>query len=161
MNEAGPVRIFIHGLESSNQGTKAVYFREKYPDMILPNFPGDLQERMKKLEEILSSKSDIRLVGSSFGGLMASLFAMENRSRVAKMVLLAPAINLMGFASHKNKALSMPVWIYHGRDDQVIPLAEVEPVARKTFTNLSFNAVDDDHFLHKTFKTIDWETLLA
>ena len=69
------VRIFIHGLESSNQGTKSIYFRERYPDMIIPHFTGDLKERLDKLGEILSGKSDIRLVGSSFGGLMASLFA--------------------------------------------------------------------------------------
>jgi pimeloyl-ACP methyl ester carboxylesterase len=155
-----PEKIFIHGLESSNQGTKAVFFREKFPDMIIPTFRGDLQQRMKKLKEALPHKSDIVLVGSSFGGLMASLFAMENESRVAKMILLAPAINLIGFAP-KRKQISIPVWIYHGSDDHVIPLAEIEPIARETFLNLSFHIVNDDHYLHKTYKTIDWEVLLA
>ena len=155
------VRIFLHGLESSHQGTKSIFFRERYPGMIIPHFTGDLQERMEKLKRVLSDKSDIRLVGSSFGGLMASLFALENESRVEKMILLAPAINLMGFAPHKNKTVSVPVRIYHGSGDQVIPLAEVEPIARETFLNLSFHAVDDDHFLHRTFKTIDWDSLLA
>jgi len=155
------VRIFLHGLESSNQGTKSIFFRERYPGMIVPHFTGELQERMEKLKRVLSDKSDIRLVGSSFGGLMASLFALENESRVEKMILLAPAINLMGFAPHKNKTVSAPVRIYHGSGDQVIPLAEVEPIARETFLNLSFHAVDDDHFLHRIFKTIDWDSLLA
>lgn len=153
-------KIFIHGLESSNQGTKAIFFREKFPDMIIPTFRGDLQERMKKLKGILSNQSDIRLVGSSFGGLMASIFAMENEPRVEKMILLAPAINLLEFAPNR-KQISTPVWIYHGSDDQVIPLAEIEPIARQTFLSLSFHMVDDDHYLHKTFKTIDWEGLLA
>ena len=45
-------RIFIHGLESSNKGTKAVFFREKYPDMIIPTFTGNLPERMEKLPSI-------------------------------------------------------------------------------------------------------------
>ena len=155
------VRIFIHGLESSNQGTKSIYFRERYPDMIIPHFTGDLSERLEKLKEILSDKSDIRLVGSSFGGLMASLFAMENPFRVKKMTLLAPAINLIEFGPHMDKTISVPVWIFHGRDDQVIPLAEVEPIARKTFQSLSFHVVEDDHFLHKTFKIIDWDSLLG
>ena len=153
-------KLFIHGLESSNQGTKSIFFREKFPDMIIRTFKGDLRERMEKLEEILSGKSDIRLVGSSFGGLMASLFAIENEPRVAKMILLAPAINLLEFAPNR-KQISIPVRIYHGSDDQVIPLAEIEPIARETFLNLSFHMVDDDHYLHKTFKTIDWEGLLA
>ena len=155
------IRIFIHGLESSNKGTKSVFFRERYPDMIIPNFAGDLNERMEKLEGVLSGKSGIRLVGSSFGGLMASIFAMQNESRVEKMVLLAPAINLMHFARHRSKQVTVPVWVFHGTNDQVIPLDEVEPVARETFPDLSFHAVDDDHFLHNTFKTIDWDSLLC
>jgi pimeloyl-ACP methyl ester carboxylesterase len=154
------VTIFIHGLESSNQGTKSIFFREKYPDMIIPNFTGDLEARMEKLESVLSGKTGIRLVGSSFGGLMASLFAMHNEPRVKKMILLAPAINLMHFTRHIGKQVSVPVWIFHGTNDQVIPLEEVVPVAKDTFTDLSFNVVDDDHFLHKTFKTIDWDGIL-
>ena len=154
------VTIFIHGLESGNKGTKSIFFREKYPDMIIPNFTGDLEVRMEKLESVLSGKTGIRLVGSSFGGLMASIFAMRNESRVEKMVLLAPAINLIHFTRHIGKQVSVPVWVFHGTNDQVIPLEEVEPVARETFTDLSFNTVDDDHFLHKTFKTIDWDGIL-
>jgi pimeloyl-ACP methyl ester carboxylesterase len=154
------VKIFIHGLESSNKGTKSIFFRERYPDMIIPTFAGDLEARMEKLESVLSGKTRIRLVGSSFGGLMASIFAMHNGSRVEKMVLLAPAINLIHFARHERKQVSVPVWVFHGTNDQVIPLEEVEPVARDTFTDLSFNVVDDDHFLHKTFKNIDWDGIL-
>jgi len=152
-------KIFIHGLESSNQGTKSVFFRKKFPDMIIPHFTGDLQERMESLKEVLSGSTDIRLVGSSFGGLMATLFAMDNQDRVTSMVLLAPAINLL--ESGDFKTISLPVHIYHGRGDLVLPLNEVEGAAKKIFTNLSFHKVDDDHFLHKTFETIDWDLLMA
>jgi hypothetical protein len=34
-------------------------------------------------------------------------------------------------------------------------------VARQVFSNLTFHAVDDDHYLHKTFETIEWGTLLS
>ena len=129
--------------------------------MITPNFSGGLPERMEKLGEILSDKTGIRLVGSSFGGLMGTIFAMENESRVEKLVLLAPAINLMAEIDQFQKEISIPVWIYHGSDDDVIPLDKVEIVARKIFRNLSFQKVEDDHFLHKTFKTIDWDGLLS
>lgn len=154
------IRIFIHGLESGNQGTKSIFFRKKYPDMIIPNFTGDLPKRMKELKGVLAKKSGITLVGSSFGGLMAALFALENEPRVKKMVLLAPAINFTEFAGHTGEKISIPVWVYHGIGDQVIPLKEVKTVAKKKFQHLSFHAVEDDHVLHKTFKSIDWEKLL-
>jgi predicted esterase len=152
-------RIFIHGLESGNQGTKSVFFREKYPDMVIPHFTGPLEERMRSLRRVLSQKTGIILVGSSFGGLMATIFAMENEERVERMILLAPAINLVEFAG--SKSIWVPVSIYHGTSDSVIPQNDVERVAKSVFRNLSFHAVEDDHYLHKTFKTIDWDRLLS
>jgi pimeloyl-ACP methyl ester carboxylesterase len=156
-----PARIFIHGLESGNQGTKAVFFRERYPDMIIPLFVGALDERMKSLNEVLARESEIILVGSSFGGLMAFIFAMDNEARVERLVLLAPAIHLMASTQYGEKRIPTPVWIYHGREDDVIPLEAVESVAGKAFSNLSFHAVEDDHLLHRTFKNLDWDHLLA
>ena len=155
-----PLRIFIHGLESNNQGTKAVYFRKHFPDMLTPNFPGSLDERMADLRALLSGESDIILVGSSFGGLMASIFVMENEPRVKRLVLLAPAVNLMEFSPYRNRKIQVPVHIYHGRQDEVIPLEDVQSVARQVFSDLTFHSVDDDHYLHKTFEKIDWDTLL-
>ncbi len=153
-------RIFIHGLESSNRGTKAVFFRARYPHMVIPNFTGDLQERMDKLEDILSDSSGIRLVGSSFGGLMASIFAMRHQPRVDRLILLAPAIHRIETAPYPVSEVTIPVRIYHGTRDEVIPIEDVKRNAVTFFRDLTFNVVDDDHFLHNTFKTIDWERFL-
>jgi pimeloyl-ACP methyl ester carboxylesterase len=155
------LRIFIHGLESNNQGTKAVYFRKNFPGMLTPNFPGSLDERMAKLHDIVAEKRDLLMVGSSFGGLMASIFTMENEPRVRRLILLAPAINLMEFAPYRGRKILKPVHIYHGRQDDVIPIEEAESVARQVFSNLTFHAVDDDHYLHKTFERIEWGALLT
>jgi len=154
-------RIFIHGLESSNKGTKSVFFREMFPDMMIPTFVGSLPERLSKLDGFLLGKSDIRIVGSSFGGLMGALFAMENEARVKKLILLAPAIHMIHLAPGKIRKISIPVCIYHGTEDEVIPLKDVEKAAGDFFSDLTFHKVRDDHFLHKTFKAIDWEGLLA
>jgi predicted esterase len=85
---------------------------------------------------------------------------MESEARVKKMILLAPAIHLMAFTPYRENKLALPVWLYHGRQDEVIPIQEVKKAAKQAFANLRFHAVDDDHYLHKTFKQIPWDRLL-
>ena len=153
-------RIFLHGLESSSKGTKAVFFRERYPDMLTPDFTGSLDERLARLEQILERESAIRMVGSSFGGLMGTIFAMQKESSVERLVLLAPAIHMLSTLPYPLKEVSTPVHVYHGTNDEVIPLEDVRTVARRFFRNLVFQTVEDDHFLHKTFQTIDWDGFL-
>ncbi len=155
-------RIFIHGLDSSSQGTKSRFFQERYPEMIIPDFDGSLQERMKKLEQVLEGEEDLRMVGSSFGGLMATLFAMDHPSLVTRLVLLAPALNVLAFVpDRKVRPVSVPVRLYHGSADTVVPLGEVVPVARELFTDLRLKEVEDDHMLQETFRDIPWDELLS
>jgi pimeloyl-ACP methyl ester carboxylesterase len=115
---------------------------------------------MDKLRAVLPEQTDIVLVGSSFGGLMASLFALENEERVRKLILLAPAIHLMD-ASYRKMKTAVPAWVYHGRQDEVIDIQEVQRVAETLFADLRFYAVEDDHFLHETFKAMPWDLLLS
>jgi pimeloyl-ACP methyl ester carboxylesterase len=157
-------KIFIHGLESSSQGLKGKFFKQNFPDMIVPDFVGSLEQRMKKLKDVLNGKDHIVIVGSSYGGLMGTIFTIEHEEKVKKLVLLAPAINYLNMALEtlgiKEKRVQVPTWIYHGKDDDVIPLQEVRPVAERIFVNLSFNVVDDDHYLHNTFFNIPWNSFL-
>ena len=154
-------RIFIHGLAGSSRGVKARYFRYHFPAMLTPDFTGDLPGRMAQLREILAGCRDVVMVGSSFGGLMATLYALENGSAVHRMILLAPALNFPDFVPLQGKTINLPVWLYLGRDDTVTPLAQVEPRARALFPCLHFYAVDDDHLLSRTFGALDWFTLLG
>jgi pimeloyl-ACP methyl ester carboxylesterase len=155
-----PTRVFIHGLESTSQGTKGVFFRERYPGMILENFSGSFTQRMEKLEGLMAGKNNLILVGSSYGGLMAAVFACLHQERVRKLILLAPALHLEPYKQCLSKKLPIPVAIYHGLQDDVVPIAAVQAIAGSTFENLAFNAVDDDHSLHNTFATLDWDALL-
>lgn len=155
------MKVFLHGLDSSNQGTKAVYFRERYPDMVIPNFSGPLEERMRDLEEVLGDAEGLRMVGSSFGGLMAALFTMQNPTRVKRLVLLAPALNMGPFPGLAFEPVSVPVTVVHGKHDEVIPLEEVREIASRSFSCLDFHEPEDDHSLHGTFKSLDWDSLLG
>jgi pimeloyl-ACP methyl ester carboxylesterase len=153
-------RVFIHGLLGHSQGTKATFLRERYPDMIIEDFRGTLEERMSKLDSVLDGKDSLVLVGSSLGGLMAAMFALNSQERVKKLILLAPALATEEFMPNLERRTDTPVIIYHGKDDDVVPLAPVQDIAHKVFNNLTFNTVDDDHVLSKTFTVIDWDNLL-
>jgi len=153
-------RVFIHGLESSSLGNKGVFFRARYPDMIIEDFEGTLEQRMEKLNRMLSGRKDVILIGSSFGGLMAAIYACRHVDRIRKLILLAPALDLDDFKPFAGKRLSLPVTIFHGRHDDVVPPAPVREIASRVFENLTYHLVDDDHPLRKTFTTYDWDTLL-
>jgi len=156
-----PTRVFIHGLESTSQGTKGVFFRERYPDMIIEDFFGSFSHRMEKLEGLLARENHLILVGSSFGGLMAAVYACLNEERVKKIVLLAPALHLETYQPYLKKKLSMPITIFHGRQDLVVPLEAVRAIAEQVFMNHQFKAVEDDHSLHDTFAALEWDNLLS
>ncbi len=152
--------VFIHGLESTAQGTKGQFFRQLFPKMIIEDYTGDFAARMSKLNSLLAGIADLILVGSSYGGLMATQYAMENEGKVKNLILLAPALNLAEFRPTENIKLQMPIIIYHGKNDDVVDPYVVKTIALKHFNNLEHNFVDDDHSLHKTFPLIDWKKLL-
>ncbi len=154
-------RIFLHGLESSSRGAKASFLRVLFPDMLIPDFKGTLSVRMVSLESILTGKENIMLIGSSFGGLMATLYTMEKQETVDRLVLLAPALNFPEFLQYKLKSIEVPTRIIIGSNDTVTPMQEVLPLARKIFTNLNYDEVDDTHMLAETFREFDWQTLLV
>jgi alpha-beta hydrolase superfamily lysophospholipase len=152
--------VFIHGLESTAHGTKGQFFRQLFPQMIIEDYTGDFAARMSKLNGLLAGMTDLILVGSSYGGLMATQYAMENEDHIKKMILLAPALHLPEFSPPEQTKLQMPIIIYHGKNDDVVDPYAVETIARKYFKILKHNFVDDDHSLHKTFPQIDWKKLL-
>lgn len=152
--------IFIHGLMGSSQGTKAALLRGLFPGILTPDFSGSLDERMRGLRGILDDVGVWTMIGSSFGGLMAAVYACKRPHQVERLVLLAPALIWPEFADDPPGPVDLPVTIYHGSQDKIIPLEAVRPLAERVFRNLSFNVVDDDHGLHKTIHEIDWHTLL-
>jgi pimeloyl-ACP methyl ester carboxylesterase len=152
--------IFLHGLEGSSQGVKATLLRGIFPGILTPDFHGDLNNRMQQLDAILEYRNGWRMIGSSFGGLMAALFACRHPERVDRLILLAPALIWPDFAMQPPEQIDLPVVVIHGRHDTIVPLEATRPLAERVFTNLSFQVVDDDHGLYKTVHELDWLSLL-
>ena len=153
-------RVFIHGLDSSSRGTKGTFFRARYPEMLMEDFSGPLEARMEQLTGSLARKSNLILVGSSYGGLMAALFACRHEARVRRLILLAPALGHADFSPWYSTPLRMPVILYHGRNDTVVPPEPTRQVAERLFVNIESHLVDDDHDLHRIFPTLEWDRLL-
>jgi len=159
--------IFIHGLESSGKGFKAQFFKELISNCLTPTFKEYnkgisieqlLKERMLQLENILKNERSWIVIGSSFGGLMGTLYACRNPNKVRGLVLLAPA--LTSILPNKYEPINVPTIIYHGKNDKVVPLEPTLEVAKQLFTNLTHNVVNDNHFLKSTILLIDWKKIL-
>jgi len=153
--------IFIHGSGGDKSQTyKALILRGLFPGMLTPDFDGDLSRRMAQLRAILATETGWTLIGSSLGGLMAVLFAMEAPRQVRKLVLLAPALTLPEFVVNPPVSIDIPTVIVQGTQDELIPFPAARELAEKTFTHLVYLVVEDDHRLHKTAEGLDWKPLL-
>ncbi|UCH59114.1 MAG: alpha/beta fold hydrolase [Anaerolineales bacterium] len=153
--------IFLHGLEGSSQGVKASLLRSLFPGILTPDFRGSLEERLAKLRQILGDKQGWKIIGSSFGGLMAALVTCERPQQVAQLVLLAPALVWPDFANQAHEQVAVPTIIFHGSRDELLPLNLVRSLAERTFSNLDFRVVDDDHGLYHTVHSLDWGKILG
>lgn len=153
------IPFFLHGLDSSTQGTKARWFQQHFPQVRMCDYTGDLSQRLVQLEEQVQGLERLILVGSSFGGLMATCFALRSPDRCRRLVLLAPALNFGEYRAPTIK-ITVPTLLIMGRHDTVCPPHLVQPQAEATFSNLELRIEDDDHMLHASFPVLDWPKLL-
>ena len=152
--------MFLHGLDSSIQGAKAQWFARYFPNMRIQDYHGSLEDRLEQLATQCRGLARLVLVGSSFGGLMATCHAIRHPEQCERLILLAPALNFAEFVPPPEK-ITIPTRIIIGRDDVVTPPALVLPIARRTFVAAEIELVEDDHLLHRTFPELDWQAMLA
>lgn len=156
------MKILLHGLEGNSKGHKAGVLRGCCPDIVIPDFDGDFDTRMAKLDLVLDQhEGQWTIVGSSFGGLMGAVWTTRNPSRVRKLILLAPALLNPEFGEALDRPVTVPVLLFHGTKDTVVPMPPVLDVARKVFVNLQIHTVEDDHRLKTTTEMLDWSRLLS
>ena len=127
---------------------KPFFYREFLViEILIPNFTNNVSERLALLDELIGqSTTKWILIGSSLGGLTATLYAIRHPEKVAKMILIAPA--LVPPYTHKyglKPIKDIPVILYHGKDNELLSVEEVRKVAEKLFPLLDYHLVDDDH----------------
>ena len=115
-----PTVIHLHGLGSSPLSDKAVALGDRLrrhgvtylvPDLAVPSFARlTLTAVIGRVAELAAAQpaGPLALVGSSFGGLAAVHFLDRQRrgaaARVERLVLLAPALDLLGDAERRRRA---------------------------------------------------------
>lgn len=170
--------IYLHGSDSSSQSGKARQFAQLFLGMVTPDFTGSFDERMEQLHSILSDKKEWTIIGSSYGGLMGTVFTCEHPTQVRKLVLLAPALlrdpsgafhdpmigehlAYLKKAEYKLQTVSVPTIVVHGTQDDIVPLESVRKIAQTLFSNLTYQVVNDGHRLQKAFEELNWKEILA
>lgn len=137
--------MFFHGLESGPHGRKYEALKERFPDIVSPDFRGmrKVEERMAHAEKVTEGKKGLLLVGSSFGGLCAALLAHRHPERVAGYVLCAPAFHWD--AAGEIESVPEHGALVHGVGDDVVPIGFSEAFAAKH--GFPLFPVDDGHRL--------------
>ena len=162
--------IFIHGLESSGNGFKGTYLKGLFPDILTPNFKmfkkklsldSLLKERMEQLDLILKKGNSWIIIGSSFGGLMATFYALRNPEKIERLILLAPFLATPILQIDNLLPLTIPTIIFHGKHDDIAQYEASRKQAYQLFTNLEFNATEDHHDLNNTITILNWSKLIT
>ncbi|MHA1519017.1 MAG: YqiA/YcfP family alpha/beta fold hydrolase [Promethearchaeota archaeon] len=153
--------LFLHGYESSGQGFKGQFLRKQFPDIHTPTLTGEMDSRLAQVDPIFQQQDSWVLIGSSFGGLMATLLAIRYPQKVSRLILMAPAL-IPPFYTGMDRVVHVdcPTVIIHGIGDEVVSFDQVKPIAEGLYTDLRYIAVADDHRLHRTTKELPWQELV-
>lgn len=141
--------IFSHGKESGPWGTKitalASVARNHGFAVESIDYTGiaDPEDRLSRLIERCGGETELVLVGSSMGGYVASVASRSVNP--AGLFLMAPAVNLPGYAEPDPAPRAKKTFIVHGWNDEVIPTENVVRFARRNRAQLFL--VDGDHGL--------------
>lgn len=145
--------VYCHGLQGHPLGKKCFAIEQYHGQRIIaPDLRNlELDEQIAAAEEATRDFSEMTLIGSSFGGLVAALLYQYYSERFKNYLLLAPAL-------HHERAQeidSVPEQgaIIYGSEDDRIPFIPIRTFAHRF--NLELIIVEDDHRLHQSLDTIN------
>jgi predicted esterase len=136
---------FIHGLESSPQGTKARFLASRF-DATAPSMDtSDLSGAIETQARALAAFGPEVVVGSSFGGAITVALLARGLWR-GPTVLLAPAAAKLGVVAPLPEGV--PIIVVHGLRDTVVPIEDSRALAETGTPGLvTLLEVDDEHRL--------------
>lgn len=151
--------IFSHGKESGPWGSKIrslATIAEQlqctvdsidYTDLTNP------EQRVARLTALLQQQNDdLVLVGSSMGGYVSLVAAMQSQANIKGVFVLAPALYMPGYAVQKYE-LSCPVEVVHGWNDDIIPTEHSYRFAQEN--GCSLHLLPSDHRLNDALQMIE------
>ncbi|MFA5685430.1 MAG: hypothetical protein WC995_12875 [Lysobacteraceae bacterium] len=147
--------ILSHGLESGPLATKVSALarvaeslgwsteRPDYRDIDASRDVREVDARLDRLRQrCLAAPRPLVLAGSSMGAFISALASTE--IDCLGLFLMAPPVGLPGYPRALDAA-SVPTWLIHGWDDELIPAADVVQWAQPRKDRLIL--VDDSHRL--------------
>jgi len=145
-------------MQSSPNGFRANYLRERFPDVVVPALTPDVHERRSILASLIQPGAV--LIGSSLGGLSALDFVRLYPERVSAMVLLAPAVGfhqtefrspeILTFISDLFVPAGIPTTVIAGERDEIVDIKAIEAMIVRSPESaaIDYHTVDDTHRLH-------------
>lgn len=155
--------IFSHGKESGPWGSKirrlATVAEQlsctvdsiDYTDLINP------EQRVERLSALLQQESEpVILVGSSMGGYVSVVTALQCKAKIKGVFVLAPALYMPGYAVQDYRLgddNKFPIEIVHGWNDEVIPPENTYRFAQEN--RCSLHLINGDHRLNDSLDQIE------
>jgi pimeloyl-ACP methyl ester carboxylesterase len=153
--------VFSHGKESGPMGSKITAMRAHVSAardcnvyaMDYQSIPCPDDRVVKLVEHLKTLPGEILLVGSSMGGYVSAVAAMQVPT--AALLLLAPAFYLQGYKVTQPTIPCKAVTIVHGWLDDVVPYQNSVKFAQAHHAKLIL--VNDDHRLANSAAVLNSE----